>query len=103
MSGESGISGVSGRGAPAGAFACFSPPQAQFGLPASFRPPPARSASAPPDWECLVMTAYWPLSTGPSPLGSSLNGLNTFNPGRRKSWSLPVTIVRSWRRAVAAI
>ena len=26
--------------------------------------------------------------------GSSLNGLNTFSPGRRKSRSFPVTIVR---------
>ena len=26
--------------------------------------------------------------------GSSLNGLKTFNPGRRKSLSLPVAIVR---------
>jgi len=55
--------------------------------------------STPADWEWMLITAYWPLSTGPSPLASSLNGLNTFNPGRRKSWSLPVTIVRSWRRA----
>ncbi len=34
---------------------------------------------------------------------SSLKGLKTFSPGRRKSRSLPVTIVRLWRRAVAAM
>ena len=74
------------------------------GLPASFGPYSAPFRfSTPADPECMVITAYWPLSTGPSPIASSLNGLNTFNPGRRKSWSLPVTIVRSWRRAVAAI
>ncbi len=27
-------------------------------------------------------------------VGGSLNGLNTLNPGRRKSFSLPVTTVR---------
>jgi len=35
--------------------------------------------------------------------GSSLNGLKTFRPGRRKSRSLPVTIVSPWRLAVAAM
>ena len=35
--------------------------------------------------------------------GSSLNGLKTFNPGRRKCLSLPVTMVRLCRRAVAAM
>ena len=34
---------------------------------------------------------------------NSLKGLSTFNPGRRKSLSFPVTIVRSCRRAVAAM
>ena len=34
---------------------------------------------------------------------SSLKGLNTLSPGRRKSRSFPVAIVRPWRRAVAAM
>ncbi len=35
--------------------------------------------------------------------GNSLNGLKTFRPGWRKSLSLPVAMVRLWRRAVAAM
>src|SRR3954452_14006185 len=35
--------------------------------------------------------------------GSSLNGLKTFSPGRRKSRSFPVAIVKPCRRAVAAM
>jgi DNA replication protein DnaC len=34
---------------------------------------------------------------------SSLNGLKTLTPGRRKSRSFPVTTVSRWRRAVAAM
>ncbi len=40
---------------------------------------------------------------GQRPLRSSVNGLKTLVPGRRKWRSLPVTIVSPWRRAVAAI
>jgi hypothetical protein len=49
------------HGAPAGAFACFIPPQAELGLPASFGTLPARSASTPPDWQSmhrLLITDY---------------------------------------------
>ena len=34
---------------------------------------------------------------------NSLNGLKTLSPGRLKSRSFPVAIVRPWRRAVAAM
>ena len=37
------------------------------------------------------------------PRGSSLNGLKIFRPGRRKCRSLPVTMVRPYRKAVAAM
>jgi hypothetical protein len=44
-----------------------------------------------------------PWIRGASGYGSSLNGLKTFRPGRLKSRSFPVAMMRPYRRAVAAM
>jgi hypothetical protein len=82
---------------------------AQLSRPIPAEEPPrceaggARAVGVPsnPFVACLTWCAHLPMPMAVH--GSSLNGLNTFSPGRLKSWSLPVAIVSPWRRAVAAM